>query len=193
MLQWQVVNLTQTRQCASSAHHARDTVAFLHFIGPKLWHPNSLDRKLDYKVWCRIEEKKCHMPVQDMDNLKQWVIGMWSGMQWMSQSPDICMTPTVHPFFVLCCCYRPLVFLPVLCGHVTSENNFSSVVSQEPIASVTNGSGPCESYLNAYFNCLNGSSKVWPDFLAILLNFCLNLTFSIAKLVTFGCLSYKIL
>ena len=58
---------------------ARET---LIFIGPELWLPNSVDLNPVYKgkMW-KMQEKMRHTPVRNVDDLKQCLIDMWSGMQ----------------------------------------------------------------------------------------------------------------
>jgi len=71
-----------------SIRRARATVEFLRretptFIPPDLWPADSLDlNPIDYCIWGRVQhhvyQKK---PVKDVDQLKQRLIKVWSGLQ----------------------------------------------------------------------------------------------------------------
>jgi len=73
--------------CSVTEHCAHDTPAFLaretpQFIGPELWHSNSLDlNPIDYRVWGVIQERVHLTPIQDADDLKQCLIVAWSGLR----------------------------------------------------------------------------------------------------------------
>ena len=66
------------------AHRARDTIEFLccetpDFIGPELWPANSPDlNSVDYKISGLMQERVYQSPIQDVDDLKQWLISVWA-------------------------------------------------------------------------------------------------------------------
>ena len=62
----------------------RDTIEFLRretpdFIGPELWPANSPDlNPVDYRIWGLMQERVYQSPMQDVDDLKQWLISVWA-------------------------------------------------------------------------------------------------------------------
>jgi len=49
------------------------------FIGPKLWPANSPDLSpVDYRIWGLMQERVYQSPIQDVDDLKQWLISVWA-------------------------------------------------------------------------------------------------------------------
>ena len=70
-----------------SIRRARATVEFLRretpaFIPPDRWPTNSLDpNPVDYCIWGRVQHHVYQKPVKDVDQLKQRLIEVWSGLQ----------------------------------------------------------------------------------------------------------------
>ena len=75
------------QQDSAPAHRARDTVELLQcettdFISPELWLPNSPDlNPVDYKVWEIMQQRVCEMQIHNVDELKQRLVDVWSGLQ----------------------------------------------------------------------------------------------------------------
>ena len=66
------------------AHRAHDTIEFLHhetpdFTGPELWPADSPDlNPVDYRIWGLMQERVYQSPIQDVHDLKQWLISVWA-------------------------------------------------------------------------------------------------------------------
>jgi len=66
---------------------ARATMEFLRcetpvFIPPDLWPANSPDlNPVDYCIWGRVQQCVYQKPVKDVDELKQHLVEVWSGLR----------------------------------------------------------------------------------------------------------------
>ena len=128
----------------SGCHGSWDTA----FYWSRTLAPNSADLNPDYKVWGHMQEKMSQTPVRYVDDLKQRLIGTWSGMQYISHWRDL---NQCRKWLRACESQRKACWALVLTVSIFSV--------------------------------------VWLHFL---LNFCLNLTFSIVNVVKFGCLFYQV-
>jgi len=70
-----------------SIRRAHATVGFLRretpaFIPPDHWPANSFDlNPVDYCIWRRVQHHVYQKPVKDVEQLKQRLIEVWSGLQ----------------------------------------------------------------------------------------------------------------
>ena len=76
------------QQDNAPAHLARDTVELLRretpsFILPDLWPANSPDlNPVDYSIWGCVQQRSLYQkPVNDVDQLKQRLTEIWSGVK----------------------------------------------------------------------------------------------------------------
>lgn len=75
------------QQDSAPAHRAKDTIELLRretpdFIGPGLWPANSPDlNPVDYRIWGLIQERVYQTAVQDIDDLKQRLVTVWSQLK----------------------------------------------------------------------------------------------------------------
>jgi inhibitor of nuclear factor kappa-B kinase subunit alpha len=75
------------QQDSAPAHRARETLQLLQretpdFIAPDLWPPNSPDlNPVDYKIWGVMQQRVYETRVHNVDELKQRLIEVWSGLQ----------------------------------------------------------------------------------------------------------------
>jgi len=75
------------QQDNAPAHRARATIEFLRretpaFIPPDLWPANSPDlNPVDYCIWGRVQQCVYQKPVKDVDELKQRLVEVWSGLR----------------------------------------------------------------------------------------------------------------
>ena len=82
-LKW-LLRDTSFQQDSAPAHGARDTIEFLRrvtpdFIGPELWPANSPDlNPVDYRICGLMEERVYQSPIQDVHDLKQRLISVWT-------------------------------------------------------------------------------------------------------------------
>ena len=52
------------------------------FISPDLWPPNSPNlNTVDYKIWGCVQEHAYQKSIRDVDQLKQRLVEVWSGVQ----------------------------------------------------------------------------------------------------------------
>ena len=69
------------------AHRAHVAIEFLRrqtppFIPPDLWPANSPDlNPADYCIWGRVQQCVYQKPVKDVDELKQRLVEVWSGLR----------------------------------------------------------------------------------------------------------------
>jgi len=75
------------QQDSAPAHRARDTIELLQrvtadFISPELWPPNSPDlNPVDYEIWRIMQQRVYEMQILNVDELKQRLVDVWSGLQ----------------------------------------------------------------------------------------------------------------
>ena len=75
------------QQDNASAHRAHATIEFLRretpaFIPPDLWPANSPDlNPVDYCISGRVQQCVYQKPVKDVDELKQQLVEVWSGLR----------------------------------------------------------------------------------------------------------------
>ena len=73
------------QQDSAPAHRARETIQLLQletpdFIAPDLWPPNSPDlNPVDYKIWGVVQQRVYEGRINNVDELKQRLIDVWSG------------------------------------------------------------------------------------------------------------------
>ena len=74
------------QQDSASAHRTRETFNLIQretpaFISPDLWSPNNPDHSpVDYQIW-GISECTVHKSAQDVDDVRQRLIDVWTGIQ----------------------------------------------------------------------------------------------------------------
>ena len=75
------------QQDSAPAHRARETIELLkretpELISPDLWPPNSPDlNPVDYKIWGVMQQRVYETRVYTLDELKQRLVAVWSGLQ----------------------------------------------------------------------------------------------------------------
>ena len=74
------------QQGSVPAHRARATVEYLRqatpeFISPDLWSNSPDLNAVDYRIWGCVQERVYQKPIRDMDQLKQYLVHMWSDVQ----------------------------------------------------------------------------------------------------------------
>ena len=74
------------QQFRTPAQCARETIQLLQretpdFIAPDLWPPNSPDlNPVDYKIWRVMQQRVYEGRINNIDELKQRLIDVWSGL-----------------------------------------------------------------------------------------------------------------
>ena len=74
------------QQDSAPAHRARETIELLQretpqFISPDLWPPNSPDlNPVDYTIWGVVQQRVYEKRVYNVDELKQRLSEVWTGM-----------------------------------------------------------------------------------------------------------------
>ena len=74
------------QQDSAPAHRARETIQLLQretpdFIAPDLWRPNNPDlNPVDYKIWGVMQQRVYEGRINNVDELKQRLIDVWSGL-----------------------------------------------------------------------------------------------------------------